>query len=60
MYYLLRSDIPIYPRADLTMADTPNNRSCKTFLVRNLYSSYFRQYFTVSFKFSSIFLILFF
>ena len=52
--------IYIYPRAALTIVDTLNNRSCKTILVKNLNSFHFRQCFTVSFKFSSIFLILFF
>ena len=38
--------------------DTRNNRPYKTFLERNLYTFYFRQCFTVSFKFSLIFVIL--
>ena len=37
--------------------DTSNSRPYKTFLVRNLYTFYFRPGFTVSFKFSSIFIL---
>ena len=48
------------PRTDLSMAVTPNNKSYKTFLIRRLYSFYFRQCFTILFKFSSVFVILFF
>ena len=44
----------------LCRADTLNNRQYKTFLVRNLYVFYFRQCFAALFKFSSIFVILFF
>ena len=40
--------------------DTPNNRLYKIFLVRNLKTSYFRNCFTVSFKISWVFVILFF
>ena len=47
------------PRTDFSVSDTPNNRSYKTF-VRSLYTFYFRQCFTVSFKFSSSLLFHFF
>ena len=46
-------------RSGLSVADTPDNRPYKILLVRNNYTIYFRQCFTVSLKFSSIFVNLF-
>ena len=46
------------PRTDFSVSNTPNNRSYKTF-VRSLFTFYFRQCFTVSFKFSSSLLFYF-
>ena len=57
---IFRSQFTLPPITDLSIADAPNNRPYKTFLVRNLYAFYFRQFFTVSLKFSSIFVFLFF
>ena len=41
------------------MADMLNSMSYGTFLLRSLYTFYFRQCFTAPFRFSSIFVILF-
>ena len=38
-------------KTSLCRVDTPNNRQYKTFLIRNLYTFYFRQCFAASFKF---------
>ena len=57
---IFRSQFKLSPRTNFFIVDTPNNRSYKIFFVRNLYTFYFRQCFTDSFKFSSIFYILFF
>ena len=54
-----RFQFALLPRTDLCITDTPNNRPYKTFLVRNLYKFYFRQCYTISFKFSLIFITLF-
>ena len=51
--FILRS------RTDFSIADTLNNGSYKTFLVRSLYTFYILC-FTVSSKFSSILVIIFF
>ena len=51
MDIIFRSQFTLPPRTDLSIADTPNNRPYKTFLVRNLYTFYFRQCFKISFKF---------
>ena len=48
------------PRTDLFIADTPNSRPYKTLLVKNMHTFYFGQCFAVSFRFSSILVILFF
>ena len=56
---IFRSQFTLPPITDLSIADAPNNRPYKTFLVRNLYAFYFRQFFTVSHKFSSIFVFYF-
>ena len=50
----LRSQFTLSPRTDLSIADMPINRLYKTFLLRNLYTFYCRQCFTVSLKFSLI------
>lgn len=47
-------------RTDLFIENKPNNKSCKTFIVRSWYTFYFKQHFKVSFKFSSVFVTLFF
>ena len=56
---IFRSQLTLPSRNDPSIANTPNNRPYKTFLVRNLPKFYFGQCFTISFKFSSIFIILF-
>ena len=56
---IFRSQLTLPSRTDPSIVDTPNNRPHKTFLVRSLYKFYFGQCFTISFKFSSIFIILF-
>ena len=55
---ILRSQLTLLPRTDLSIAG--GHVQYKAFLPRNLYTFYFRQFFTVSFKFSSIFVILLF
>ena len=57
---IFRNQFKIPFRTDLSIADTPNNKPCKTFLARNLYKFYLRQCFTVSLKLSLLFVILFF
>ena len=57
---IFRCQFTLPPRTDLSIADTTNSRLYETFLGRNLYTFCFRQCFTVSFKFSMIFVILFF
>ena len=56
---IFKSQFTLPFRIDLSIADKPNNSPYKTFLVRNLYTFYFRQHFKVSRKFSSIFILLF-
>ena len=52
--------ITLPPEIDLFIADTPNSRSYKTFLVKNLHMFYIGQCLIVSFKFFSFFVVLFF
>ena len=54
---IFRSEFTLPPRTDLPIANTPNNRP---YIRHSLYVFCLRQCFTVSFKFSSIFIILFF
>ena len=56
---VFRFQLTIPPITELSIAETPNNRSCKTFLVRNFYTFYFRQSFTAQLKFPSMFVSLF-
>ena len=56
---IFRSQFTLLPRIDVSIAETPNNRSYKTFIVRNLYTFYIRQCFPVSFKFSLIIMLYF-
>ena len=56
---IFRSQLTLPSRTDHSIADTPNNRPYKTFLVRNLYTFYFGQCFTILFDFFSIFVRLF-
>ena len=56
---IFRSQLTLSSRTDPSIADTSNNRSYKTFLVRDLHKFSFGQCFIISFKFSSIFTILF-
>ena len=55
---IFRSKFTLLPRTNLSIGDMSNNRPYKTFFVRNLYTVYFKQCFTVLSKFSSIFFIL--
>ena len=57
--FIFRSQLTLPSRNDPFIVDTPNNRPYKTFLIRNLHKFYFGQCFTISFKFSSIFISLF-
>ena len=57
MDIVFRCQFTLPPRTDILVANKPNNMPCKT-LVRNLYTFYFKQCFTVSLTFSSIYLIL--
>ena len=57
---IFRCQFTLPPRTDRSIADTTNSRLYETFLGRNLYTFCFRQCFTVLFKFSMIFVILFF
>ena len=55
---ILRSQLTLLSRTDHSIEEKPNNRPYKVFLVRRLYKFNFGQCFTISFKFSSIFVIL--
>ena len=57
---IFRSQFTLSPASDPSIAATHNSRQYQTFLVRNLYTFYFRQCSTVSFKLSWIFVTLFF
>ena len=48
---IYRSQFTLPPRIDLSIADKPNSRPYKTFLIRNLYRFYFRQCATVLLSF---------
>ena len=55
---IFRSNFTLLSRTDHSIEEKPNNRSYEVFLVRRLYKFNFGQCFTISFKFSSIFVIL--
>ena len=56
---IFRSQLTLPSTTDPSIAHAPNNMPCKTFLERKLYKFHSGQCFTISFNFSSIFIILF-
>ena len=57
---IFRSKLPLTPRTDISITDTPCSRSYKIFLVTDLHTFNFRHCFAIPFKLSPTFVILIF